>query len=219
MKHYQIDFTQDMKITGRDGLAPTVKIESRDYLDYISEKNTGYAMYYANIATLYKEMPDNLKGSMLDRKKAVDYMDICPFCPSITAVISGKMKKILEDLNVSKNEYALKCIHIKGYEEEYYVLFIPVIPISEIIFSKSVIETSDNIRINNVEEFETIHIPKFFRKLTLKEKFKDRELITTRALPVFFSDRIVEAMKKENVIGYEIVTGGYYYTELAFAEE
>ena len=46
--YYQITFTLDKKIRGRYEMPHTVKIKSKDFLDYVSEKNRNILMYFEN---------------------------------------------------------------------------------------------------------------------------------------------------------------------------
>ena len=103
----------------------TISIESESFLRYITDKNKTISMYFENRENLYEDMPDNLFGKLLTRKSVIDFMDFTPSCLSLIAVVSNKLKRIFEQLNVSKNEYVFKRISIKGYTEDHYLLFIP----------------------------------------------------------------------------------------------
>ena len=46
--YYQITFTLDKRIRGRYEMPHTVKIKSKDFLDYMSEKNRNILMYFEN---------------------------------------------------------------------------------------------------------------------------------------------------------------------------
>lgn len=46
--YYQITFTLDKRIRGRCEMPHTVKIKSKDFLDYMSEKNRNISMYFEN---------------------------------------------------------------------------------------------------------------------------------------------------------------------------
>ena len=51
--YYQITFTLDKRIRGRYEMPHTVKIKSKDFLDYMSEKNRNILMYFENEHDIY----------------------------------------------------------------------------------------------------------------------------------------------------------------------
>lgn len=220
MKHYQIDFTLDESIVGNHESIHTVSIESKDFLSYILEKNRTISMYFENKPTLYDEMPDNLCGKLIKRKNVIDFMDFTPSCHSLVAVVSYKIKQIFERLKVSKNEYVFKKISIKGHPEEFYLLFIPIIPHTEFVYPKCIFREmfgDQNLKIFNNRE-EHYNDPKYYelRKVALKDTYKDYDLLYPRGGGFFFSERIVNAMEQENIVGHRLVTGGCFYEEIVF---
>ena len=73
--YYQITFTLDKKIRGRYEMPHTVKLCSKDFLNYIAEKNRNISMYFDNKNDLYENMPNGIIGHILKRKNFVDIMD------------------------------------------------------------------------------------------------------------------------------------------------
>ena len=126
MKYYQLSFTLDKSVRGRFEMPHTISIESSCFQKYISDKNRTITMYFENRENLYEDMPDNLIGNLLKRKNVVDFMDFMPSCISLIAVVSNKIKRIFEQLDVLRNEYILKRISITGFSEDFYLLFIPI---------------------------------------------------------------------------------------------
>lgn len=221
MKHYQIDFTLDERIVGNYDSIHTISIESKDFLSYILEKNRTISMYFENKPTLYDEMPDNLCGKLIKRKKVIDFMDFTPSCHSLVAVVSYKVKQIFERLKVSKNEYVFKKISIKGHPEEFYLLFVPIIPDTEFVYPDCIFREmfgDRNVKIfNNREEYH--NDPKKYydlRKVALRDTYKDYDLLYPQVCGCFFSERIVHAMEQENIVGYDLIKGGYFYEEIVF---
>ena len=94
--YYQITFTLDKRIRGRYKMPHTVKIKSKDFLDYMSEKNRNILMYFKNEHDIYINMPDEIEGQIIKRKDYVDFMDFSPACLSLKAVVSAKVKNVLE---------------------------------------------------------------------------------------------------------------------------
>ncbi|MBQ2550174.1 MAG: hypothetical protein II560_03085, partial [Bacteroidales bacterium] len=86
---------------------------------------------------LFSHFDFDFKGKM-DYKGAQDYMDVWPKFRGCFGVINEKIKTIFEDLNISKGEYILHPIDIEGVEDNYYLMFIFQVPISNIILSSSV---------------------------------------------------------------------------------
>src|SRR3712207_9044405 len=92
MEYYQVYFAMDKEGRGNYEMPHTVEITSSDFNEYIYTKNRNIIMYFENLSTLYKKMPDTLTGKILDRKDFVDFMDCSPACPSLVAVVSRKVK-------------------------------------------------------------------------------------------------------------------------------
>lgn len=115
MKYYQLSFTLDKKIRGRYEMPHTISIESKNFLKYISDKAKTISVYFENQRNFYDDMPDNLLGKLLKRSNVIDFMDFTPSCLSLVAVVSNNIKRIFEQLKISKDEYVFKRIFIEGY--------------------------------------------------------------------------------------------------------
>lgn len=103
MKYYQLSFTLDKKIRGRYEMPHTISIESKNFLKYISDKAKTISVYFENQKTFYDDMPDNLLGKLLKRSNVIDFMDFTPSCLSLVAVVSNNIKRIFEQLKISKD--------------------------------------------------------------------------------------------------------------------
>lgn len=53
-------------------------------------------------------------------------------------------------------------------------------------------------------------------KVTLGDRYKGYDLLYPQGGGFFFSERIIEAMKQENIIGYDVIEGGCFYEEIEF---
>ena len=177
-------------------------------------------MYFENRKNLYEEMPDNLRGKLIKRNDVIDFMDFTPSCLSLVAVVSYKIKQIFEHLNVSKDEYVFKKISIKDYAEEFYLLFIPIIPDTEFVYPKCIFKDmfdNGNIKtFNNRTEYYNDPNDYCLKKVVLKDTYRDYDLLYPQGGGFFFSERIVNAMQRENIVGYDLVKGGYFYEEIDF---
>lgn len=219
MKYYQLSFTLDKTIRGRYEMPHTISIESKDFLKYISEKNRTVSMYFENRNNLYEDMPDNLSGKLLERNGVIDFMDFTPSCLSLIAVVSNNMKRIFEQLKISKGEYVFKSISIKGYAEKFYLLFVPIIPDTEFIYPECVFADmfGDETKVfNNRAEYYNDPNDYCPKKVTLGDRYKGYDLLYPQGGGFFFSERIIEAMKQENIIGYDVIEGGCFYEEIEF---
>ena len=81
-------------------------------------------------------MPDEIEGQIVKRKDYVDFMDFSPACLSLKAVVSAKVKNVLEQIHVRKSEYILKRIKIDGIASDFYLLFVPIIKDTEFVYPK-----------------------------------------------------------------------------------
>ena len=224
MKYHQIDFSLDEKIIGKNEMPHTISIESKEFQKYISSRAKNISAYFENKDGLYENMPEPLCGKLIKRKNAIDFMDFTPACLSLVAVISGKIKEIFEKLQVSKKEYVLKEISIKGYAEPFYLLFLPIISDKEFVYSGCIFEEmfdEGNTKIfSNREEYYNDTNYYLLKKVTLGKAYKDYDLLYyPQGSGYFFSERIINAFQKENIVGYEIITGGCFYEEIEFLKQ
>lgn len=221
MKYYQIYYTLDEKTRGRYETPHTINIESENFLRYITDKNKTISMYFENRYKLYEDMPDNLFGKLLTRKSVIDFMDFTPSCLSLVAVVSYKIKQIFDHLNVSKDEYVFKKISIKGYAEEFYLLFIPIIPDTEFVYPQCIFKDmfdNGNIKtFNNRAEYYNDSNDYCLKKVVLKDIYRNYDLLYPQGGGFFFSERIVNAMQRENIVGYDVIKGGCFFEEIDFA--
>lgn len=88
--YYQITFTLDKKIRGKFEMPHTIELDSKSFLNYITEKNRNILMYFKNKKDLYINMPNEIAGHIIKRKDYVDFMDFTPACLSLKAVVSEK---------------------------------------------------------------------------------------------------------------------------------
>lgn len=198
----------------------TISIDTPNFLKYILDNNKTISMYFENRKNLYEEMPDNLRGKLIKRNGVIYFMDFTPSCLSLVAVVSYKIKQIFEHLNVSKDEYVFKKISIKDYAEEFYLLFIPIIPDTEFVYPKCIFKDmfdNGNIKtFNNRTEYYNDPNDYYLKKVVLKDTYRDYDLLYPQGGGFFFSERIVNAMQRENIVGYDLVKGGYFYEEIDF---
>ena len=154
----------------------TVKIKSKDFLDYMSEKNRNILMYFENEHDIYINMPDEIEGQIIKRKDYVDFMDFSPACLSLKAVVSAKVKNVLEQIHVRKSEYILKRIKIDGIASDFYLLFVPIIKDTEFVYPKCEFIDIYNEKckvFQNRKEFYNDNDIYFPKRITLTPKYKN----------------------------------------------
>lgn len=69
MKYYQLSFTLEKSIRGNYEMPHTISIDTPNFLKYILDNNKTISMYFENRKNLYEEMPDNLRGKLIKRKR------------------------------------------------------------------------------------------------------------------------------------------------------
>jgi len=160
---------------------------------------------------------------MYQRKKLpIDIMNVMPYFISLQYVISKKVKAILENLQINKTEYHLEELSIEENEEKFYFLFIPLLKSSEYVnYKKSVFYDSLNDKSEVFGSYEKyIESRKLgnyrVKTLYVSSELQNRDIISIQAGGPFYSERIIDAFQKENIVGYDIVTGGDFKLDLYF---
>lgn len=69
---------------------------------------------------------------------------------------------------------------------------------------------------NNRAEYYSNSDYYYLKKVTLESKYKDYDLLYPQGGGFFFSERIIDVMQKEKVVGYDIIKGGCFYEEIDF---
>ncbi len=222
MKHYQIRFNYDKKLIGTSEMPYTIEITSKEALDFFDE-NLNTLDFCNNIDFFHEKIPSHIEGKIqTPKKKLIDYMSTCPFVTNLEAIVSEKVKNIIENLHVRQNEFYMKEIHVRNFNEPYYLLFIPLIKDSDFCFPEcrfwnSTTNKRDIVFQDRDSWFKAIGVQ--FQKVVLKSVYKDFDLIATSGGGTFFSKRIITEFEKQNVLGYEIINKGYFYRELSFCEK
>ena len=222
-KYYQLEFTLDPKIRGRYEMPHTVEITSKEFRAYKISHAMNMRMFLENEATFYKDMPKDLTGKLLKRKSCIDFMTNSPFCLTLIAVVSEKVKRIFDNLGVSEAECIFKKITIKKEEGNYYLMFVPFIHGTEFIYSETeFIPIFGETEVKHFKDYEEyFNTPGYYtvKKVTLPEKYASYKILHPQAADVFYSEDIIKAFEEEKVEGYDIKTGGKYLLELCCDNE
>lgn len=220
---YQFDASIDPKIIGRSGLPLTVQIKDKSFSEQSRKYTLDVNKYFEDFSNLYSNFPKGLSGKMYQRlRKPIDLMITMPFYMSLRYVVSKKVKDIFEKLAIDKSEYHLEKLSIEGSDEEFYFLFIPLLKNSEYVdYEKSVYYDglNDNYEVfGSYEKYEVKKTKSNYRAKTLyvKKELENRDIISLQAAGPFYSEKIIDAFQKENIVGYEIIKGGDFKVDLHF---
>ena len=218
-KYFQFLPSWDPKVIGRRGSCLSVRITSKDYLEYTDRiEQDLYKYYYGNQKNVYDNMPDNLTGE-LRYKKYTDYMRVYPYFKGLEGVVSERIKHVFERLDIPQDEYILKPISVRGTDMPYYLLFIPLIENMEFIYPKTIFRKgSDQYKTFNTREEYLNHpdVDYYIQTVGLPQKYSSYEIINPDWARPFYSERIINAFEEEKITGYEIIKGGYFFQKIVF---
>lgn len=144
-----------------------------------------------------------LRGKLLKKAKITDIMGFSPFIFGIKHIVSQKFVDCLINEMVGSDEFHLFKIDINDIDGDYYLFFVPMIPSSEIDFSKSLLFPEKDILESNKNYFdindygqysELIKTNLFVRweKIVLSKKFENKSIINLQgSSELFFSDSLM----------------------------
>ncbi|MFC3157163.1 hypothetical protein SAMN05443633_11242 [Chryseobacterium arachidis] len=223
--YYQFDASIDPKLIGRSKLPLTVQIKNKVFHDQSVRYFVDVQEYFKDRDILIQNFPKDLKGKMYQRKKSpIDLMNVMPHYISINFAITEKVKKILDGLKIDPKEQYFEEFAMEGYSEKFYFWFVPMLKNSEYVdFEKTIFYDG----LNNVYKvFETyknymeLRTSGNFSAKTLfvSSELNNRDIISLQAGGPFYSERIIDAFKKEDVVGFEMIERGYAKKELHFTD-
>lgn len=153
-----------------------------------------------------KILNDSLEGRLDYEDFSWDFIRAYYARPGMVAAVSGKVRMILEDLDVPKDEYELKPVRILGREESYYLLFIHSIPHTEIDFSKSLYKGNGETyrKFSSYSEYMEKEDFAIIRYPVLPKKYEKRDLICIQECAIhYMSARLIKAFQESGVKGIE----------------
>ena len=150
-------------------------------------------------------------------------MDVWPKFRGCFGVINEKIKTIFEELSISHEEYILHPIDIEECNDNYYLMFIYQVPITNIILSRSIYCNSFHPEIEyTLNEHNQFYDGGFElitpKKIVIGKEFSTYDIIRVEGCSyTFFSERLTHALLKNNVIGLEFnPSGPYRYNKMPF---
>jgi hypothetical protein len=217
----QIDTFAEPKIIGVNNGVYQIEIDEKSL-----KKNNNYAQIKKLIDTKnvfeFLKMQDHilktkinyLRGNLLNNAKITDIMGFSPFIFGCKYIVSQNFVDCLIEELVDPQEFHLFKMNIRGLDLDYYLFFTPMIPDTNIIFSKSLIypekdllsQTRNYFEINNYQEYQEINKKSLFNrweKITLDKKFENNSIINIQSSSnLFFTDSLIERFKSKGITNF-----------------
>ena len=219
---YQIRVSYEEKLLKRRSEPQSVSITTRDFFTkyYPRLYDWDWDSYFADRKGFYNRFPNPLTGKLW-YKGPIDFMDACYLRIGMVACVSEKVKNILFQLHVNEEEYVLHPISISNEDAPYYVLFVPFLTVDElkIDYSYTVFDTAlwpneTLISFKDKNDISAYLLEKdnqlLAKKLVLDKSLSERDIINAGYIHGFihFSERIINAFEKNNVVGYQVLQPG-----------
>jgi hypothetical protein len=219
---HQISVSYDERLLKRHAEPQSVSITTPRFFKeyYPNIRDWDWTVYFANRDCFYRSIPNPLIGKLW-YKGPIDFMDACYLRKGMVACVSEKIRRILMELQVNKEEYILHPIVISKEEALYYILFIPFLSIEElkIDFDNSVFDYAlwPNEKLRYFRSKEELYEyllnrdnPLRTKRLVLDKSLMQRDIINAGFIhgDIYFSNRIIEAFNEEQVIGYQVLQPG-----------
>lgn len=222
LSYHQIRVSYDEKLLNRRAEPQSVSITTpnffKQYYPHLYEWD--WNKYFAEREYFYRSMPNPLVGKLW-YKGPIDFMDACYLRKGMVACVSEKVRRILIELHVNKEEYILHPIVISKEDASYYVLFVPFLSIEElkIDFDNTVFDFAPwpDEQLGSFRGKEELYEylskndkPLRTNTLVLNESLTQRDIINAGFIhgDIYFSDRILDAFNEEHVIGYQVLRPG-----------
>lgn len=220
---YQIDTSSDQKVIGVNNGIYQVEIDENDLKKKTNSKeiedlffNYDINYFLSNQEKVFNLKIENVKGKLLNNANLTDVMGFSPYAMGFKYIVSRRFIDCLMEIIIDKNQYNLIPITIGGVSDEYYLLFIPMIPSSEIIFSDSILypeseflsKKKNYYKLENYSEYcELIKTELFNRweRIKLKKQYESYDILNIQAVSqMFFSERLTEKLFSKNITNLTI---------------
>ena len=166
----------------------------------------------------------SLTAKLLPNAKLTDFMGYAQYIVGFPYLISQNVMECLKESKVPQKEYFLLKVNIKYPNDkpvslDYYLIYVPWIPSSEIIFSKSLIYDQFKVSLSGERTYIPIKTYKEylkleknnpflgFDKIVLPAKYKRRKLINLKVTTdYYFHNTLVERLLSKAITGIEIAS-------------
>lgn len=209
----QVSYTINEEIVGKEGSPYVIEIQSKEFEEYklLYNKDIFYNLKNYKVGSDFSNMPANLEGKLLKRKGIIDIMDYTPHFLGLHIIVSVKVKLIFENLQIDFKEYYCKEIKIKNTGDVCYLLLVPFVDYDDLLFEKSIYirKTYDDIFYKQYVSYEDRLKDEDKYKYDLHKgyisiKYKNYDIINLRGGGLYFSERLINKLSENNVIGLEV---------------
>lgn len=212
MRHIQITHSAEPSVIGvKNGVSQLdIDVESLNLVSPFVIDST-VANFLINQYSIPKLNLGGIKGQLLKKAKITDIMVFSPFMFGFEYIVSEKFVSCLIEANVSQDDYTLFPIELKDVNQRFYLFFVPMIPVSEVDFSKSLLypniqildDDKTYLNVNSYEEYcklnETNPLNSF-EKMTLPGKYKKKEVLSVQgASRIFLSESLIDLLKSNEI--------------------
>ncbi len=152
-----------------------------------------------------------LTGKLLKKAKPTDIMGFSPFIFGFKYIVSQNFVDCLINEMVESNEFHLFKIDVKGLDLDYYLFFVPMIPSSEIDFSKSLLFPEKDLLTGNRRYFDVANHGQYrellksnafirWEKIVISKKYQNNGIINLQGTSeLFFSNSLVEKLLSQSL--------------------
>lgn len=159
---------------------------------------------------------NNLTGILIKNAKATDLMGFSPYFFGCSYLVSRNFVNGLIAAEVNTDEYWLNEVVIKDTQNQFYLMYVPMIPDSEIKFNGSLLfpereylqRERSYFKVQSFKDYQALidkGIMFSFEKIMLPVKYKTRNIISIQgASNLFFSKKLLEKMKLRNLSSFII---------------
>lgn len=229
----EIGFSWDEALLGKNDHPQSVRITTPGFFDKIYPKypvwDIGWKDYFDFQADLFDRIKKvSLSGRLeINHQPPFDYMRTYYWRDTIVACVSQKVKTVFEELQINEEEAIFCPISIPKVKDSFYLLFAPIIPFewATIDYLHSVFTDKDGniLKYSGTDEFlSSLYSDAVvqIKKNVISPHCKSKDVIHLPFGPVYFSNRIINAFKKNTIVGSEIIEkSSIFYKQLAFSDE
>lgn len=236
---FQIRTCLDSKIIGiKDGLNQltidlddSTDIEGKErFLKLLNHYNVKQFLTQTN--DVFSQDYNELKGKLRKNAKLTDVMEHDVMLWGSKFVVSEKFKNLLVDEKICEQEYKLFPVEIEGLSEDYYLLYIPMISLVNVVFRESSIYLTKHISpmksnyelpildVKTYEDYKVIEGLNKFRRICLPKEYGDKDILSVQgAVLPYFSKRLVEKMielafSNVQVLPIDALSNSHFYGQV-----
>ena len=205
MNYRQFDTINEPKIIGVNNGVCQVEIDDRSIDENVEHFfNLSDINYFIeNQDKICKRDILIIEASLIKGAKLTYLMDFTPGSFILKHIVSNDLRRALTRSNNGNNSLMFLDINLKDVNANYSLLFVPIIPMSEVVFKKSICYVSKNRRfikgkgivfdkdyleINSYSDFQNMgySIHNKWEKIVLPSKYKEKSILKLQMSPHLF---------------------------------